>query len=297
MQFYMIYNDTNMSLNIKQFDTEETCRVDPGASLAYSWRSHKKRQLIQLYLPKYKLTTKPFQINQNGLDEIRLETSQGFYISCLVRVETRFNANHSAFLNRCGNEEIACSFKKFVFLQTRLCVVNALNLDVSNFCFTYLTPNNEEIELNVGAIAKYSRSNYTYELIEIPSKLVDVSLVKINESLVQKKQDFLNKLINGICLYDSRQNIKYWLNLYECKLSETISQVCLVMTPVFVFCSYLPYELDVRLNDNFKVCRLKSNAVSYCSSGENLDTSKIGVRFDRVSRGESIDMDQEDVVN
>ena len=69
-QFYFIHNDTNMPINIKQFDTEETCLIKPGYTLPYSWRTHKKSQLMQLFLSKYRLISKPFQINEDGPQEI-----------------------------------------------------------------------------------------------------------------------------------------------------------------------------------------------------------------------------------
>ncbi|CAF1148621.1 unnamed protein product, partial [Brachionus calyciflorus] len=51
--YFLILNDTNLDLSIKQYDTEETCSINSGSSLPYIWRTHKKLPLLQIYLPKY----------------------------------------------------------------------------------------------------------------------------------------------------------------------------------------------------------------------------------------------------
>lgn len=312
MQFYMIYNDTSLIINVKQCNTEETCAIQPGSSLAYSWRSHKRHQLLQLYVPKYKLTSQPFQINHNGIEEIRLvvDPSRGTHISFLVQVETRLDQHSNAYLpfvNRCV-EHASLSFKKFVLVQAKLCVVNMLNLEIANFSLVYSSSsssNLEEssavsnVEVHVSSVPKYSRSTYTHELVESPGKLVEISSLKINDSTLpaanKKQQDFLNKLINGVSVYDAKQGVKYWLNLYENKLGDdttTATQICLVLTPVLVFCSYMPYELDIRINNHVKMFRVRSNSISYCSSSD-FDPSKIGIWFDRLSRA-SLSEDESD---
>lgn len=62
--FYRLYNRTNMPLNLKQFDTEETCPMKVGTHVPYTWRTHKKPQLIQLFIPKYFVSSQAFRINQ-----------------------------------------------------------------------------------------------------------------------------------------------------------------------------------------------------------------------------------------
>jgi hypothetical protein len=300
MQFYMLYNDTSMILNVKQQNTEETCPIHPGTSLAYSWRSHKKHQLLQLYLPKYKLTSKPFQINRNGLDEIRLvDPARNIHMSIIVRIETRLDQSNLSlpYFNR--NKE-SLSFKKFVSFQARLCVVNMVNLEISNVGLIY--SDESAVEVQFGPIPKYSRSTYTHEIVESSSSspLIDITSIRVNEDSIvassKKQQDFLNKLINGLCVYDARQSVKYWLNLYENKLDgeSTVSQICVVLTPVLVLCSYLPYELDIRLNGEEKICRIKSNAISYCSSTD-FDVAKIGIWFDRLSRSSCSEEENDDI--
>lgn len=328
MQFYMIYNDTDVTVNVKQFNTEETCPIQPGSMLTYSWRSHKKQQLMQLYLPKYKLTSRQFQINRNGIDEIRLSGAT-FQISFIIRVETQIDRGDKslAFMSR-GPAYDSYAFKKFVIIQARLCALNMLNLDISIFGFTYSTPTatglpasststttTTDAAIDVGPIGKYSRSTHTHALVESLSslnsssssskqpRLVELSSLRINDLSVSKKADFLNKLINGISLFDCKQNIKYWINLYENQICERslssasmpVTQLCLVLTPVLVLCSYLPYELDVKLNNNERPRSIKSNSISYCSSCD-FDLNKIEIRFDRLSRGHLLldDDDEED---
>ncbi len=76
-----------MMLNIKQFDTEETCMLPTGQSLSYTWRTHKKKQLLQLFIPKYAICSTAFQINKNGYDEVLLKfKNKALFISCIVGV-------------------------------------------------------------------------------------------------------------------------------------------------------------------------------------------------------------------
>lgn len=174
-------------------------------------------------------------------------------------------------------------------------MVNMINLDIVAFSLAYTTPNEESVEVQVGHVPQHSRSEHTYVILEAASsKLIDVTGIRVNDTNVVKRQDFLNKLINGMNLYDAKQNVKYWLNLHENRLTiDGVSQLCIVLTPVLVLCSYLPYELDARLNSNNSPCRIKSNAISYCSSGD-LDVARIGLQFDRLSRASSLD--EEDLV-
>lgn len=219
IHFYLIYNDTAMNMNIKQVETEETCALQRGAYLPYTWRTHKKPQLVQIYLPKYKLTSRPFQINRNGVEELRFvfpNTNDSCFISCVVSVETKYRPGQSS----CRRKEFNCSFKKYIFIQGKFLLCNYAGLRVDSFYLNYsavaAVDSSPTYELTIGEpVQAYSRSTFTYELIETGAGLLNVNSLRLNESTVTKSENFINKLINGICVVDRRANYKYWINLYE----------------------------------------------------------------------------------
>ena len=305
---YLIYNDTNMPLNIKQYDTEETCMIKPGRNLAYTWRTHKKAQLMQLFMPKYRVVSKPFQINDNGMQEICfsfLPVEQNnvlglnsCFISCLVSVESK-----SSLLSPIHNTDFN-SYKKKIIIQSKMTIANYLNSNINNFYLSY-TCNNKDYELSLNeTIEKNSRSNSTYELIQkFDSNSFEISSIKINDRLLLNKQvkNSLEQLRNGILCEDTSLNIKYWLNLYEQTFTtkssaianEKIVQYCIVLTPLFVFCSYLPYELNIEIlnktNEPNNKHLIKSNSVSHFYKNSLNESNELLIKFDHGLHNRSSD--------
>lgn len=208
--YYLIFNDTNLDLNVKQFDTEETCLVESGNFIPYIWRTHKKAQLLQLFLPKYKLTSKAFQINQNSLEEISLQLGE-HRLDFLISIETKCQEK-SSFKKR----NIFGSFKKFIFIQTKFLVCNYLDFSIDSIGIFYQT-NGRQFELQENKVEKLSRSKTSFELILSNKNDLEINSIEINK---QKISLNLDQLKSGYLWHEKNLNLKFWLNFYEQDLGD-----------------------------------------------------------------------------
>jgi len=281
LHYYLIHNDTNIQIDVNQYETEETCSIQPGQCLPYAWRTHKKKQLLQLFLPKYKLNCSPFSINNNkSIKQIQFNlTTNHKYVTFIVRIDPD-----------CVDEEMN-KIKKNVFIESKLVVCNYLDLDINNLSFTYSFGANDLNEIKITKLEKLSRSNTTYELIEQASSLQINSIEINNKKLLFDNNDQLKQ---GLVCHDSDLNMKYWLNLYEQTFNNNeIIQYCLILSPLFLFCSYLPYDLNVQFvnnnnnnNANFQSSNLvRSNSISHLFPNKSilLTDKELAIQFDHMS--------------
>jgi hypothetical protein len=285
---------------MKQFDTEETCLIHSGDKLNYTWRTHKKAQLVQLFVKEYRIISKPFQMNKNGVQEIEFmllqnSTNENCYLTCIVNIETKYQAEKSSFYEK----NLGNSFKKYVLIQSKFLVCNYMNMPIDSFSLSYSFLNkNYEIK-SQRRIESFSRSNVSFEIFNNQNSVIDINLLRINESNVIEKSSLIkaSKIVssstiysllkNGLICMDQRTKLKYWLNLYEQYFvsknqKSHIIQFNLILSPVFVFCSYLPHDLGVEFdtnNDKHKTkYTIKSNSVSYNS--EFNFSNELAVKFD-----------------
>ena len=302
-----------MVLNVKQYDTEETCIMRPGEKLNYTWRTHKKSQLIQLFNKHHRVVSNPFKINHNGIQEVEFialhkqssdKNTRCCFLTCLVSVETKYKAGQSSFFTK---TDLGSVFKKYVLIQSKFVVCNFTNINVGSFSLNY-TFMNKPVEISSSeSIPKLCRSSTTFEIFRKNSNStphsLEINSVKINNQLVVFNHNaktpnlVYNMLRSGVLCFDNQSSIKYWLNLSEQTFSVVSSgsggsnqqvkivQFNLVLTPLFVFCSYLPYDLNVEFVDlNKSKYGIKSNSISYCTSQTN-DTSafnELSIKFDHM---------------
>ena len=269
--FYLIHNRTNTPLNIKQFDTEETYLIRQLDSLPYTWRTHKKTQLLQVFMPKYCLSSGPFQIDTNGHQEIRLgfKKNANQFVSCIVHIEQAASD---------------CIHKKNIYLESKLVVCNYLNASIDQLYFSYEC-DKQVYELSSGSIPSMSRSTSTFELIEsIQQETLHFYVVEINNSKIVLG-DLYNQLLAGILCHDLKLKRKYWLSLCIHHFRE-VAQYNLVLTPLFVFCSYLPYDLSVEFIDGKSgMLSISANSIEHVDEESLLENNnKVSIKF-----GNSID--------
>jgi len=169
--FYRIFNQTSMPLNLKQFDTEETCLLKPGACLPYTWRSHKKAQLMQVFAAKHQASSQAFQVDRLGYQLVRLRsnyTGQAC-ISLIVRVLV---STETAY------------YERDVFVQAQLVVCNYLSGCVEGVEVGYVS---EGIGYVVGGeqvmVGALSRSELTFEVVENEGESMAVTSVRVNRSV------------------------------------------------------------------------------------------------------------------
>lgn len=238
--YYLILNDTDLSLSIKQYDTEELFNINSGNQLEYNWRTHKKSQLLQIYLPKYKILSKPFSPNHGKIEAVCFKLNEP---------EKEFNL----FIIK---EDIN-EFRKKLTIQGKLMICNFLNFGISVKLALQTTKKSQfQVESN-DPIRDLSRSKNTFH---IPNDELELQELVIYDGLDHsllcnlyniKKSD----LIRGIlCEHGS---INFWLNLHEEDLKEfydietSIIQYYLIFTPLMIICSYSPFNLDLSINSNY----------------------------------------------
>lgn len=260
LEYYTIYNDTNVNLNVKQFDTEETCLIRAGECVPYSWRTHKKKQLMQMFISKYKQNSAPFQLNESGVQEIRFN---------LVDNQS------SVFLVKIKDEHA----KKIIRIESKLVVCNYLDLDVQNLSLNY---SNNEIRMS--SINKMCRSSTTYELVESINFKLNSLEINGKKILFEPELALEDQLKTGLVCHDVDLDLKYWINLNEIILCDDkkCSQWCLILSPVFVFCSYLPYDLNIQLSGN-QTSLIRSNSASHLFPQKSLSERELAIKFDHLS--------------
>ncbi len=168
--FYRIFNQTTMPLNLKQFGTEETCLLKPGAYLPYTWRTHKKAQLMQVFAAKHLASSEAFQVDRPGYEQVRLRFnySQNCFISIIVRVIESTDPGR---------------FERDVFLQGRFVVCNYLSESIRGVEVGYIsagigyTLGGEEVE-----VRGQCRSELTFEVVECGSESMAVTSLQVNGS-------------------------------------------------------------------------------------------------------------------
>ncbi len=120
--------------------------------------------------------------------------------------------------------------------------------------------------------------------------------MQINSIEINNKKllfDNNDQLKQGLVCHDSDLNMKYWLNLYEQTFNNNeIIQYCLILSPLFLFCSYLPYDLNVQFvnnnnnSANFQSSNLvKSNSISHLFPNKSilLTDKELAIQFDHMS--------------
>ena len=276
--YYLIYNDTDMPVNVKQFDTEETCLIQPGKNFPYTWRTHKKAQLMQIYLPKYKLVSKPFQINEDGPEELEFKMlNSNLFLTCLIFVESK-----TSLLSQIDQASESIYLKKKIFIQSKLVICNYLNAALNNFYLSYYSNGNLYDLTLKDSLKEESRSQATYELIQ-SNEMFEINTLKINETDITKKRN--DQLKSGVLCREKTLKLSFWINLYEQVFnskSGVLIQYNLIISPIFVFCSYLPFELSVEiLQTNGNAHLIKSNSLAYLSVLKE-NSSELTIKFDQV---------------
>ncbi len=261
LAYYLIHNDTDIQLNVKQFDTEESCAIKPTECLAYSWRTHKKKQLLQIELLKYKGAngSVPFQINEKSIQQIKINLSNDCSVNLIVRVDE-------------------FKMKKKVHIEAELVVCNYLELNVDSFYLSYFCED-KIYELTAQDLRAKTRSQTTFEFIQHVSSssqhLIKLNKIEINSKNIlfdSRVGELSQQLSNGgLVCHDLERNAKYWLSLYEQSLNGSntngnsmVKQLCFVLSPLFVFCSYLPYDLNVQFCSQLNTANslVKANTIT-----------------------------------
>jgi len=169
--FYRIFNQTSMPLNVKQFDTEETCLLKPGACLAYTWRSHKKAQLMQVFAAKHQASSQAFQVDRLGCQRVRLGVN-GTGQACISLIVRVLASTETAY------------YERDVFVEAQLVVCNYLSGCVEGVEVGYVS---EGIGYVAGgeqvAVAGLSRSELTFEVVEKEGESMAVMSVRVNRSV------------------------------------------------------------------------------------------------------------------
>jgi hypothetical protein len=299
-----------MLINVKQFDTEETCPLRPGDKLNYTWRTHKKPQLVQLFIKQHRIVSQPFRIDKNGVQEVEFmflqaqnslsqsrpsiagDENNACFITCIVHIETKYNPEESAFFTK----QTGDMFKKYILIQSKFVVCNYSNLNIDKFHLGYSFMN-RSYEMNTSEpISKFSRANSTFELFgNLNSNSIEINTIRINDLILTnpaKPPHSLNQLYlmlkSGVLCTDRKTQIKYWVNINEQTFTSStnsqskITQFNLTLTPVFLFCSYLPYDLNIEfMNNNKSKYLIKSNSVSFCSD-QAAETNELMIKFDHM---------------
>lgn len=288
--YFLIHNDTGMSINIKQHDTEETCLIAPGKKMSYSWRTNKKPQLIQMFVKQYRIVSQPFQIGKNGVQEVEffymhaprksidtIENNVSCPLKCLINVETRFLPGQSAFRVKGGQ-----TFKKYVLIQSKLLICNYLNIPVDSLFISY-TFINTTYEITA-AVDKLSRSTTSLEIFTTSMQpQIEINSIQVNGTVLSCKSSLFNVIkSDGLLCTDRNTGIKYWLNWAEQTFTNNIVQFNLVISEMFVLCSYLPYDLNVQFNTEKKYS-IKSKSVSFLPVEAHANNELL-IKFDRMCK-------------
>ncbi len=96
----------------------------------------------------------------------------------------------------------------------------------------------------------------------------------------------------GILCKINKSGVQFWLNIYQQNYKEVVTnriiyQYNFILSPIFVFCSYLPYELDIELNIDQTNSSIKhsisSNSLYY--GGKDIGSGKkLSVNLRHTSR-------------
>ncbi len=113
---YLIVNDTNLILHVKQYETEETLILNKGQEVFYTWRTHKKSQLLQLYIPEYQTYSIGFKIDE--INNLELDLSND-----------RLNNNLFQIILLVIVKDLNGAQKKII-IQSNLVICNFLNFSI-----------------------------------------------------------------------------------------------------------------------------------------------------------------------
>ena len=240
---YLIVNDTSFMLHVKQYGTEETVIINKACKKFYFWRTHKKRQLLQLYIPEYKAYSSDFSIDEVNIFELVLDLDQGksgasFQIVLIITI-TELHG-----------------FQKKITIQGNYSMCNYLSSNI-NMNISYGFDQNDLIFTDIKSkLEPHSRSLFTYNITKavdaLEFKSIDIYDSNSSQQISCCKNLKCNKLKEGILCFNEEMKIKFWLTFYEQKLKDkndhTVMQYHLVLCPLLVICSYLP--LPIRLGVN-----------------------------------------------
>ena len=237
---YLIINETDFILHIKQFETEETIILYKGNQVNYSWRTHKKMQLLQIFIPEYKTHSTGFTIDQIDTLELLLDAESkavhSFQIVLLVLIN-----------------EIN-GYKKNITIQSNFLICNFLN-----FYVKVDIQHNFDINANISSkLEPHSRSIFTYNLNKELNNLCQLQNINIYNSndklIISFKNLTTEQLKEGILCVDNDDQIKFWMTLFEQnyknKKSKIIVQTQLLFSPLVIICSYLPLSIKLNILSN-----------------------------------------------
>ena len=244
---FLIHNDTNLDISIKQFDTEETCLVASGSFLPYFWRTHKKFPLMQLYVPKYKKYSQKFtlnnQLDKSVIQEVKIQITKDEFINFLINLNSQM----------CNQKR-----KKVVLIQSKFFVCNYLNMALNQITLMY---SDDSKKLSLDEINQFSRSKTSFVLIESNSNF-KINSLKIFEKSIKTSFEEMEK---GILWHHDMLGIKFWVNIY---LNNQLSQISLIFSPIYMICSYLPYNLTANFNQEKKILPKNSFNLLHCRNDE-----------------------------
>ena len=186
------------------------------------------------------------------------------FISCIVHIEQAASD---------------CIHEKNIYLESKLVVCNYLNTSIDQLFISYEC-DKQIYELSSGSISSMSRSTSTFELIEsIHQDAFHINFVEINNSKIVLA-DLYNQLLGGILCHDLKLKRKYWLSLCIQQFQE-IAQYNLVLTPLFAFCSYLPYDLSVEFIDaKSEMLSISANSIELVDEETLLtNNNKVSIKF------------------
>ena len=213
---------------------------------------------MQIYLQKYRAASTPFNINTNEIQQIKVMIANSFYLTFLIEV-----FSHSF-----------CH--KMIRIQTKLSVCNYLNVEINELSLGYECEGRlMEVVTSADAI---SRSKTTLELVEYDSAQFEISMVKVNGKNVK----FGPVLKSPVLCHDAELNMKYWLSLYEQILpgENKIKRCNLILAPIFAVCSYLPYGLTLRFDEeNQRSRQFSLKPTSVCFLCENF-YEQVKIKFE-----------------
>ena len=165
---------------------------------------------MQLYLSKYRLVSKPFQVNEDGPQELvfNMSNNNDCFLSCLIFIESK-----TTLLSQFHQCIDSIYLKKKIFIQSKLVICNYLNLEVDYLNLTYSCNGQTHEIILKDSIKETARSEFSYTIIQSNESYFDLTGLKINNFEINTKE--LSKLKSGLLCRDKYLNINFWVNIYR----------------------------------------------------------------------------------
>ncbi|CAF0986900.1 unnamed protein product, partial [Brachionus calyciflorus] len=195
------------------------------------------------------------------IQEVKIELLNGEFLSLLINLDS----------DMCRKKATT----KVVLIQAKFFLCNYLNFPLEKLCLNY----GKNKDLKIEKINGNSRSWTSYELLESNRDMFNFQELKIGDKNLKINS---KELSEGILW--SHEEKKFWINLH---FNEQLGQITLILSPLYVLCSYLPYDLTLSLNNESKI--LSSNSCSFYNSGN--ERLKIDINdSDNVSNVSKLDI-------